>query len=128
MNHLPQIQTDEVEEIVMPNITNPNSIYIKGKLKFAGYKQIELHCYVDTGASLCLTSKFVIPEEHWVNAERPMKILIANGSAMTINKVCKNLDIMIAVEKFHIPTVYQQESCMDLILGNNFCQLYGPFT
>lgn len=62
MNHLPQRdrlkkQTEEAEEIVMSNITNPNSIYIYGKLKFAGYKQIKLHLYVDTGASLRIASK-----------------------------------------------------------------------
>ncbi|KAJ9543840.1 hypothetical protein OSB04_023547 [Centaurea solstitialis] len=42
---------------------------------------------------------------------------IANGSIVTINKVCKNLDIMIAGEIFHIPTIYQQESNLDFILG-----------
>ena len=89
MNHL--LQIEEIGELVMSNITNPNSIYISGKLKFAGYKQIELHCYVDTGASLCVASKYVIPEEHWVNAERPIQVKIANGSTISISKVCKNL-------------------------------------
>lgn len=123
---LPQNQTEE--ELAMSNITNPNSIYIKGKLKFTGYKQIELHCYVDTGASLCIASKHVIPEEHWVNAERPLQVKIANGKTIAITKVCKNLDILIAGEIFHIPTVYQQETGIDFIIGNNFLQLYGPFT
>ncbi|KAJ9562266.1 hypothetical protein OSB04_007426 [Centaurea solstitialis] len=127
MSHLLQIQTEEPIELVMPNITNPNSIYIAGKLKFAGYKQIELHCYVDTGASMCVASQYVIPKEHWVNAERPIRAKIADGSIVTINKVCKNLDILIAGEIFHIPTIYQQESDLDFILGNNFLLLYGPF-
>jgi hypothetical protein len=112
----------------MVNITNPNSIYIKGKLKFSGYKQIELHCYVDTGASMCVASKYVIPNEHWVNTERPIVVKIANDMKITLSKVCKNLNVLIAGEIFHIPTVYQQESGIDFILGNNFCQLYGPFT
>ncbi|KAJ9535106.1 LOW QUALITY PROTEIN: hypothetical protein OSB04_un001816 [Centaurea solstitialis] len=116
MSHLLQIQTEEPIELVMPNITNPNSIYIAGKLKFAGYKQIELHCYVDTGASMCVASQYVIPKEHWVNAERPIRAKIADGSIVTINKVCKNLDILIAGEIFHIPTIYQQESDLDFIL------------
>ena len=115
------------EELVMPNITNPSSIYIKGTLRFTGYRKIELHCYVDTGASMCIASKHVIPPEHWVNAERPIEVKIANGTTIKISKVCKNLDIMIAEEIFNIPTVYQQESGMDFILGNNFCLAYKPF-
>ena len=127
MNPIPQNQTDE-EKLVMPNITNPNSIHISGKLKFDGYRKIELHCYVDTGASLCIASKYVIPEEHWVNTERAIQVKIADGNTISLNKVCKNLDIQIAGELFHIPTIYQQESGIDLIFGNNFLQLYGPFT
>lgn len=34
---------------------------------------------------------------------------------------------MVACEIFNIPTVYQQESGIDFIIGNNFCQLYEPF-
>lgn len=113
--------------LLQGNITNPNSIYIKGQIKFAGYKNIELHCYVDTGASLCIASKHVIPREHWENAPRPITVKIADGSTVQITKVCRNLNMKIAGEIFHIPTVYQQETGMDFIIGNNFCQLYEPF-
>nr|WNH14473.1 reverse transcriptase [Physostegia virginiana caulimovirus 1] len=109
------------------NITNPNSIYIEGTFWFKGYKRINLHCYVDTGASLCIASKYVIPEEHWVNAERPIQVKIADGSNIAITKVCKDLNVGLAGKIFHIPTVYQQESGIDFIFGNNFCQLYEPF-
>nr|APG80689.1 reverse transcriptase [Cauliflower mosaic virus] len=125
MDHL-LLKTQTQTEQVM-NVTNPNSIYIKGRLYFKGYKKIELHCFVDTGASLCIASKFVIPEEHWVNAERPIMVKIADGSSITISKVCKDIDLIIAGEIFKIPTVYQQESGIDFIIGNNFCQLYEPF-
>ena len=128
MNHQAKAIEDSQEELVMPNITNPSSIYIKGTLKFTGYRKIELHCYVDTGASLCIASKHVILPEHWVDAERPIEVKIANGKTITINKVCKNLDMLIAEELFHIPTVYQQEAGIDFILGNNFCLTYSPFT
>ncbi|GJR94508.1 Orf y [Tanacetum coccineum] len=53
------------------NITNPNSIYIQGNLKFKGFKEYKLHCYIDTGASLCLASKYVFPHDLW-------QVLIAN--------------------------------------------------
>lgn len=127
MDHLYQKTLIESQENVMSGITNPNSIYIKGKFKFSGYKIIELDCYVDTGASLCIASKHVIPEEHWDNAERPIKVKIADGSTITITKVCKDLEMQIAGEIFHIAAVYQQESGIDFIIGNNFCQVYEPF-
>jgi hypothetical protein len=127
MNPQATVIENSQEELVMSNITNPTSIYITGILKFTGYRKIKLHCYVDTGASLCIASKYVIPPEHWVNAERPIEVKIANGKTITITKVCKNLEIMIAEEIFHIPTVYQQDAGIDFILGNNFCLQYKPF-
>lgn len=109
------------------NKTNPSSIYIKGQLKFEGYKTINLHCFVDTGSSLCLASKHVIPPEHWEQAPRPIHATIADGSTIAINTVCKNLDIKLGNENFHIPTIYMQETGIDFLLGNNFCLTYGPF-
>nr|AAA66607.1 unknown protein [Cauliflower mosaic virus] len=44
MDHL-LLKTQTQTEQVM-NVTNPNSIYIKGRLYFKGYKKIELHCFV----------------------------------------------------------------------------------
>ena len=46
-------------------------------------------------------------------------VKIADGSSITINKVCRDIDLIIAGEIFHIPTVYQQESGIDFIIGNN---------
>ena len=110
----------------MYTLTNPNSIYIKGTFRFAGYKQIDLHCYVDTGASLCLASKHVIPAEHWINAPKVIRVKTANGPVY-LNKKCSDLQIRLAGQIFHIPSVYQQENGIDFILGNNFCLLYRPF-
>ncbi|QED42829.1 enzymatic polyprotein [Silene caulimovirus A] len=110
-----------------PNKTNPNSIYIKGILKFQGYKRMEIDCYVDTGASLCIASKYIIPEHEWVTAIRPISIKIANGKILQLTKVCHGLTIRFAGESFLMPPIYQQESGIDLLIGNNFCQLYQPF-
>ena len=55
-------------------------------------------------------------------------VKIADGNTISLNKVCKNIDIQIAGEIFHIPTIYQQESSIDFIFSNNFLQLYGPYT
>ena len=91
----------------LSNKTNPNSIYILGKLKFKGYKQISIHYYVDTGASLCVASKYIIPEEHWENAPRSIKVKVASEETITIGKIARNVDILIAGEIFHIPSIYQ---------------------
>lgn len=70
----------------------------------------------------------MIHEELWENAPREINVTIANESTVTITKLCRNLTVFHAEEPFFTPTVYQQESGIDLLLGNNFCQLYGPFT
>lgn len=128
LHHLPilqdQVQIKSLTENLM-NKTNPNSIYIKGTLKFSGYKQLDLHCFVDTGASMCIASKSVIPEEHWENSPTKITAGTANGD-VTISKVCRDIKIRIAGELFHIPTIYQREVGIDIILGNNFCLLYQP--
>ena len=107
-------------------ITNPNSIYVKGTFRFAGYKQIDLHCYIDTWASLCIASKYVIPKEHWINTPKPINVSIAKETVI-INKKCVDLQIRLAGEIFHIPSIYQQECGINFILGNNFCLLYRQF-
>lgn len=125
-NHQTAVVNQTNSEMNYLNSTNPNSIYVKGILKFAGYKQLELHCFVDTGASMCVASKYVIPEEHWENSSRHIQVKTANG-IVTLSKVCKNVKIMLAGELFHIPTLYQQEVEIDIILGNNILQLHEPF-
>ncbi|GJR74663.1 Orf y [Tanacetum coccineum] len=109
------------------NITNPNSIYIQGNLKFKGFKEYKLHCYIDTGSSLCLASKYVFPHDLWENSPREITATIANGDTIKINQVCRNISLKLSGYEFNIPTIYQQDSGIDLILGNNFCQLFGPF-
>lgn len=120
-----QIQSKSDYRLTL-NATNSSSIYVSGKLRFQGYKQLELHCFVDTGASMCVASKQVIPEEYWENSPRQVFVKTANGT-ITIGKVCKDIDILIAGHVFHIPRIYQQDIGIDLLLGNNFLLLYGPF-
>ncbi|CAA29527.1 unnamed protein product [Figwort mosaic virus] len=115
------------QEMLHLNVTNPNSIYIEGKLSFEGYKSFNIHCYVDTGASLCIASRYIIPEELWENSPKDIQVKIANQELIKITKVCKNLKVKFAGKSFEIPTVYQQETGIDFLIGNNFCRLYNPF-
>ena len=102
------------------NLTNPNSIYVYAFLNFIGYKKFRVQCFVDTGASLCLASKFVIPDELWENAPKEISATIANGDTIKINKVYRNINLELSGEHFNVPTIYQQDSGIDIIIGNNF--------
>lgn len=115
------------EKETVRNLTNPNSIYISCFLNFKGYKKYRIHCFVDTGASLCIANSYIIPDVFWENSPREINVTIADGNSLQLKKVCRNISIELAGEIFEIPTIYQQNSGIDLILGNNFCQLYGPF-
>lgn len=87
---VPQVQSfqdTDVKNILVLNKTNPNSIYIKGTFSFAGYNKYSLHCYVDTGASMCTANKHVIPPEHWVEAQRPIQARTANDQVIRLDKV-----------------------------------------
>lgn len=121
-------QHDEPEEFLRGiNITNPNSIYIKGSFYFKGYKKYSLDMYIDTGASMCTANKNVIPEEFWVQAKVPIRARTANDQIMTMDKVAEQIQVQISGITFIIPTVYQVETEGDITLGNNFCRLYEPF-
>nr|KAJ0188708.1 hypothetical protein LSAT_V11C900505850 [Lactuca sativa] len=77
----------KIDDSLIMNLTNPNSIYVSAFLNFKGYKKFRVHCFVDTGASLCLASKFIIPDELWENAPKEISATIANGETIKINKV-----------------------------------------
>ena len=112
---------------MIKNVTNPNSTYIKVGLSFKGYKTYHVHAYIDTGASLCVASKHIIPQEDWVKLEKPIRVKVANEEIVSIDYVCQNVNFEIGNEKFLFPTVYQQQTGIDLLIGNNFLNLYRPF-
>ena len=63
-NHfVANLQKNNNDNDSLMNLTNPNSIYLSTFLNFKGYKKFRVHCFVDTGASLCLASRFIIPDE-----------------------------------------------------------------
>nr|KAJ0193792.1 hypothetical protein LSAT_V11C800419020 [Lactuca sativa] len=117
----------KIDNSLIMNLTIPNSIYVSAFLNFKGYKKFRVHCFVDTGASLCLASKFIISDELWENAPKEISATIANGETIKINKVCRNINLELSGEHFNVPTIYQQNSGIDIIIGNNFYEVYGPF-
>lgn len=99
------VNLQRIDDSLIMNLTNPNSIYVSAFLNFKGYKKFRVHCFVDTGASLCLASKFIIPDELWENAPKEISATIANGETIKINKVCRNINLELSGEHFNVPTI-----------------------
>ncbi|CAH1439847.1 unnamed protein product, partial [Lactuca virosa] len=91
----------KINDSLIMNLTNPNSIYVSAFLNFKGYKKFRVHCFVDTGASLCLASKFIIPDELWENAPKEISATIANGETIKINKkpIAKENQVFLKLKK-----------------------------
>lgn len=102
------------------NRKNPNATFIKvvifGKVVYA---------YIDTGATLCFGKKTLF--KNWILMERPISIIVADKSVHKIWYKAVDVPIKIGQEEFVAPTIYQQDSGLDLIIGNNFLKLYAPF-
>lgn len=125
-------ETNVIEKITyneqtLKNNTNPNSTYIEVEIKIKGFKPYKLHAYIDTGASICCATKNILPNEKWVTLEKPIKVKIADNSIILIEKAAKDLDVTVAGKIFRIPTLYQQETGIDILIGNNFLNTYRPF-
>jgi len=108
------------------NITNPNSIYIPVGLKHKGHKKFHVHALIDTGASLCIASKHIFPESAWQDTKKTLVAKIANGESIAITKCIENQEVEIQGMGFTIDTVYQFESGLDFIIGNNFLLKHQP--
>ena len=99
---------------------NLNSTYIKIKIM-----NKETEAYIDSGASICIATKTLF--DNWERLEKPLKIQIADGSIHPLNWVTKRIAMEVHSKIFIIPTIYQQETGLDIIIGNNFLRLYSPF-
>lgn len=64
----------------------------------------------------------------WQTTENPIKVRIVDNSILKIDKVVRSINMIIGGSKFFVPTIYQRESGVDIIIGNNFLNLYSPFT
>lgn len=101
---------------------NPNSTFIQVQIA-----QNTILAYIDTGASLCIIKKQNLPNNLWKRLKRPINIRIADKRVIQITKAAVFLTIVIAERKFILPAVYQFDSGVPMIIGNNFLRLYHPF-
>ncbi|KAG6776218.1 hypothetical protein POTOM_019724 [Populus tomentosa] len=124
---IPQEKILDLGRVARQTRTHVNSIYIRGTLSFSGYRKFNVDCYVDTGASMCLANKNIIPPQFWTKTPNPIYAKLADDTIHTLDVVAERIEILIQDKIFIIPTLYQTESRYDILLGNNFCRLYEPF-
>jgi hypothetical protein len=99
---------------------NPNSTFIQiilNKKKIMGY--------IDTGATLCFGRKSI--SKDWIELKKPKEIIIVDKTKHKIWFVLKDILIKIEDKYFYIRSIYEHDSGIDLIIGNNFLKLYSPF-
>ena len=96
-------------------------------MKFPNYKAYHLHAYIDTGASICVAHENVIPRQYWKPVAQQIHVQIADKSVHALKYQVDNVQIKIAGEVFVINRIYQQNTNMDILIGNNFLNKYYPF-
>lgn len=101
---------------------NKNTTFINVEFIDTGEK---VDAYIDTGATLCIGNKSLFPK--WSTLVKPIMVRIADNSIIAITKVVKMKVILIRGYKFTVPTIYQQQTGLPLIIGNNFLKLYNLF-
>ena len=76
---------------------------------------------------MCVTSTYVILEEHWKQAPKDLIVRIVNNITINLNKILKYTNIIIRGENFiFLPHI--KKTGDDLLIENNFLNLYQPFT
>nr|QIZ03255.1 putative reverse transcriptase [Blueberry red ringspot virus]QIZ03263.1 putative reverse transcriptase [Blueberry red ringspot virus]QIZ03271.1 putative reverse transcriptase [Blueberry red ringspot virus]QIZ03279.1 putative reverse transcriptase [Blueberry red ringspot virus]QIZ03295.1 putative reverse transcriptase [Blueberry red ringspot virus] len=101
---------------------NQNNTFIKITIS-----QKTILAYIDTGASLCLLPEYNLPKLLWKELKKPITIRVADKRELQITKVALMITILIEKRKFLVPTIYQFDSGVPMIIGNNFLRLYYPF-
>nr|WCL16045.1 polymerase [Chrysanthemum yellow edge associated virus 2] len=84
------------------------------------------HAYIDTGATLCFAQKDVC--KNWIKLRQPRRFTIADKTEHYIHYYAKEVEIFVSGTPFMARTIYQYDTGIKLIIGNNFLKLYQPFT
>nr|WCL16037.1 polymerase [Chrysanthemum yellow edge associated virus 1] len=85
-----------------------------------------IHAYIDTGATLCFAQENVCT--NWIKLRQPRRFTIADKSEHFIHYVAKEVVVIVSGTPFIAKTIYQYDTGIKLIIGNNFLKLYQPFT
>lgn len=100
---------------------NPSATFIR---VHTGTKQVL--ALVDTGATLCFAKKETFSK--WTKLKEPKVISVADKSRHYIWWFVEMQPLYINNHRFIAKSIYQHDSGLDLVIGNNFLKLYQPFT
>jgi len=115
------------EEIIFAPKQGRRFNYIKGTLRFNGYRHYSLSTLLDTGVIVCSCREIAIPIEFWEPMKYPIKITGISVHKTTIQNKAKNVEIWFNERKFVIPKLLCfPDMHGDLVLGNNFIEQYLP--
>ena len=104
-------------------MTSPFSIYILIGLTYPDYKAEPFAAYVDSGSGICLSKSACFPEEYHTDLPAIQGKDISNQN-ITLTKGIKHPRILISKYIVKLPLLYFHNTGCDILLGNNFLQLF----
>ena len=104
-------------------MSSPFSIYILIGLTYPDYKAEPFAAYVDSGSSICLSKSACFPEEYHTDLPAIQGKDISNQN-ITLTKGIKHPRILISKYIVKLPLLYFHNTGCDILLGNNFLQLF----
>ena len=104
-------------------MTSPFSIYILIGLTYPDYKAEPFAAYVDSGSGICLSKSACFPEEYHTDLPAIQGKDISNQN-INLTKGIKHPRILISKYIVKLPLLYFHNTGCDILLGNNFLQLF----
>ena len=104
-------------------MTSPFSIYILIGLTYPDYKVEPFAAYIDSGSGLCLSKSACFPAEYHTDLPEIQGKDISNQN-IVLTKGIKHHRILIDKYIVKLPLLYFHNTGCDILLGNNFLQLF----
>ena len=104
-------------------MTSPFSIYILIGLTYPDYKAEPFAAYIDFGSGLCLAKFDCFPPEYHATLPDIQGKDISNQDII-LRKGIKTPKILIDKYVIKLPSLYFHTTRCDILLGNNFLQLF----
>ena len=104
-------------------MTSPFSIYILIGLTYPDYKAEPFAAYIDSGSGFCLSKSACFPDEYHTDLPAIQGKDISNQNIL-LSKGVKFPRILINKYIVKLPFLYFHNTGCDILLGNNFLQLF----
>ena len=104
-------------------MTSPFSIYILIGLTYPDYKAEPFAAYIDSGSGLCLYKPDCFPPEYHENLP-PIQGKDISNKYIILHKGIQYPKILIDKYIVKLPFIYFHTTGCDILLGNNFLQLF----